>query len=244
MQKLDLEANIRKDKTNRVRMSGSVPAIVYGKSMDPVCLEVDSKKITSVFSAGANQNVLITLKIKGEGKDKQTIQVLAHDVQKDPMKDTIMHVDFLKVNMEEEIKTKVSIVLVGEPTGVKLDGGILVHSLRQLEVKCLPGEIPDKISVDVSALKINESIHVSEIVLPKGVTILTSKEDAVAIVTSPTKEEEVAPVVEAAVTAEGAAVPAAGAPAAEGAAAPAADAKAKGAADVKADSKPAAKPSK
>lgn len=195
-------------------------------------VEIDEKRFTRLFAAGGNQNVLITLNIKGDSKAK-SVPVLAHDMQRDAMTDRILHVDFLKIDMKEEIKTKVTIVLTGESQGVKLDGGILVQPMRQLEIKCLPADIPDKITVDVSALKINESIHVADIVPPKGVAILTPKDEAVAIVTMPTKEEEVAPAA-AAVTAEG--VPAEGAPAAEGAAAAGA---APAEADGKAKSAPA-----
>jgi len=192
MQNLNLEASVRNEKSNKVRGRGFIPAVVYGQGMEPISIEVEKKDFSSLFAKGANKNALISLIVKDD-KGKQTIPVLAHSLQADFMTDQVIHVDFLKINMQEEIKTKVSIEFIGESEGVKLEGGILVHSLRQLEVKCLPGSIPGKITVDVSPLKIGESIKVSDIVTPQGVTIITPKDEPVAIVSAPT-EEEVAPV--------------------------------------------------
>ncbi len=241
MQNLDLEVALRNEKSNRVRGRGGIPAVVYGQGMEPLNIEVDRKKFSSLFSKGANKNALISLVVKDQ-KGSQSIPVLAHDLQTDFMTDQVMHIDFLKINMQEEIRTKVAIEFVGEPEGVKLEGGILVHSMRQLEVKCLPGNIPDKIKVDVSPLKIGESIHVSGIVPPQGVTILTPKDEPVAIVSSPT-EEEAAP----AATADAASIEvgAAEAPAAEAAAGDQAAAdKAKQPAQEDAKAKTQAKPQK
>jgi large subunit ribosomal protein L25 len=241
MQNLNLEASLRSDKSNKVRGRGSIPAVVYGQGMEPISIEVDRKRFSSLFAKGANKNALISLIVK-DSKGSQNLPVLAHDLQTDFMTDQVIHIDFLKINMQEEIKTKVSIEFVGEPEGVKLEGGILVHSLRQLEVKCLPGSIPSKITVDVSPLKIGESIHVSGIVPPQGVTILTPKDEPVAIVSSPT-EEEAAPVAEAAALEVGAAGEQ---PAAEAAAGeqPAADAKGKPPAAEDAKPKAQGKPQK
>jgi large subunit ribosomal protein L25 len=242
MQNLNLEASLRSDKSNKVRGRGSIPAVVYGQGMEPISIEVDRKRVSSLFAKGANKNALISLIVK-DSKGSQNLPVLAHDLQTDFMTDQVIHIDFLKINMQEEIKTKVSIEFVGEPEGVKLEGGILVHSLRQLEVKCLPGSIPGKITVDVSPLKIGESIHVSGIVPPQGVTILTPKDEPVAIVSSPT-EEEAAPVAEAAALEVGAAGEQ---PVAEAAAAgeqPAADAKGKPPAAEDAKPKAQGKPQK
>ncbi len=191
MKNLNLEASVRNEKSNKIRNRGFIPAVVYGQGMEPISVEVDKKSFSLLFAKGANKNALISLAVK-DAKGSQTIPVLAHDLQADFMTDQVIHVDFLKINMQEEIKAKIAIEFIGEPEGVKLEGGILVHSLRQLEVKCLPGNIPDKITVDVSPLKIGESIHVLDVVAPQGVTIITPKDEPVAIVSAPT-EEEVAP---------------------------------------------------
>ncbi|MFA5104062.1 MAG: 50S ribosomal protein L25 [Candidatus Margulisiibacteriota bacterium] len=233
MENLNLEVLVRNEKSNKVRGRGFIPAIVYGQGIEPINIEVDKNKYTSLFTKGTNKNALISLVVK-DAKKPLTISVLAHNLQVDFMTDQVIHIDFLKINMQEEIKTKVAIEFIGESEGVKLEGGILVHSLRQLEVKCLPGNIPDKITVDVSPLKIGESIKVSDIILPQGVTVITPKDEPVAIVSAPA-EEEAAPVAATEVAVEvGAADQAAGEPGAGGDAVPA---DAKGKQPVPADTK-------
>ena len=140
--------------------------------MESISVEVDYKKFIKIISSKAGRNVIINMKIASDGK-AQNIPVITHEVQKNPINDSIIHVDFYKVKMEEEIKTKVPVVLTGEAIGVKLDGGILVHGLREIEIKCLPTNIPEKFKVDVSALKIGNSLHVSDIKAESGVTIVT-----------------------------------------------------------------------
>ncbi len=239
MDKVEISAKPRVEKSNIVRAKGQVPAIVYGKGFEPVQIEVESKMISKLFGSNANQNVLIGLNIDDGGKIT-SFPVLAHEMQIDAISDKILHVDFIKVNMAEEIKTKVHVVLVGEPAGVKLEGGILIQSMRVVEVKSLPGDIPEKIEADVSKLKSGESMHVSALVAPKGVTIVSDAEDVIAMVVLPTEEEVVAAPVEAAVVVAGPAATT-GAP---GAAAPTADAKDAKAPAADAKGKPAAKPSK
>ena len=243
MQKVELDATLRDrtgtTKSRNDRLDGQIPAIVYGKKSDSISIVIDGKTFMKVIGSKAGKNVIITLKIASKDKT-QDIPVLTHDVQVNPINDKIIHVDFYKIKMEEEIKTKIHVVLTGEPIGVKMDGGILIHKLREIEIRCLPIDIPDKYVVDVSAMKIGNNIHVSDLKVEKGVTVLTPATEAIVSIAAPSKEEvEVAPVTapevtgqtvptgEAAVTAAGAkeAAPAKGAPApaaapAKGAAAP------------------------
>ncbi len=256
MQKIELEAKIRENtgtsRSRVARLAGLVPAIVCGKGVQSIPLEIDSKKFMKILSSKAGRNVIITLNITGNDK-KQSIPVLTHEVQTDPISDNIIHVDFYKIKMEEEIRTKVPVILMGEPIGVKLDEGILVHGLREIEIKCLPTNIPDKFEADISKLKIGNNLHVSDLKVEKGVTLVTQASEIIATVAAPAKEEvEAAPITAPEVTgqavpiAEGAAAPGApagkeaapakGAPAtaAKGAAAPAAAPAKGGAAPAKA----------
>ena len=247
MEKVELEAN-KRGKTGtslsrRARLSGLLPAIVYGKGMESLPIEINYKKFMKILSSKAGRNIIITLKIADDGKTNN-IPVLTHEILRDAIKDSISHVDFYRIKMDEEIKTKVPVILVGEPTGVKLDGGILVHGLRAVEVKCLPDNIPDKFEIDVSSLKIGGGLHVSDLKPEKGVTIVTIPTEILVTIAAPSKEEEVvAPVAAPEVTGQAVpptapgAAPAAGAPAAPAGkeAAPA-----KGAAPVK-GAAPAAK---
>ena len=224
LEKVELEAN-KREKTGtslsrRARISGLIPAIVYGKGMDSLPIEINYKKFTKILSSKAGRNIIITLKIAGDGKTND-IPVLTHEILRDAIKDSISHVDFYRIKMEEEIKTKVPVVLVGESIGVKLDGGILVHGLRGVEVKCLPANIPDKFEIDISALKIGGGLHVSDLKTEKGVAIMTAPTEILVTISAPAKEEVVAaPVVAPEVTGQAVpltapgAAPAAGAPAA------------------------------
>ncbi len=221
MKKIQIEAKSRDQKAAAVRRADLIPAVVYGKGMEPVSVSVDSKGFMAVMRGSAGRNALITLNVE-QKSGKTSFPVLAHEIQSDAITDKVTHIDFLKVDLEKEIRTKVPVVLIGEAEGVKLDGGILVQAIRQLEVKCLPTSIPDKIEVDISSLKIGASIHVSQVTPPKGVAITSFGEDVVATVSAPAKEEEVAAPVEAAAVAGE--VPAAEAGAAGAAAAPGAPA--------------------
>lgn len=242
MAAIQLEADIRNDKTASLRKKGAIPAVVYGKNIAPIPIQLDGKNFIKLFRKNLGKNQIIALKIR---KDSEIIfyTVLAHDFQIDPILDQILHIDFLKIAMEEEIKTKIPILIIGEAQGVKLEGGILFQALRYIEVKCLPADIPEKIDIDVTPLKIGHSIHVSDLAAPKGVTIITAKTESIATVTSPTKEEEEAPKEEAAVVAG--AEPAAGAAAPEASQAEGSQAKTEAkAAPQDAKAKAAPKPSK
>ena len=252
MEKVELEAKKREKtgtgQSRRARLSGMIPAVVYGKGMESLSIEVDSKKFSKIISSKAGRNVIITLKIMSDDK-AQSIPVLAHEILRDYLKDRIAHIDFYRIKMEEEIKTKVPVILLGESVGVKLDGGILVHGLREVEVKCLPANIPDKFEIDVSALKIGGGLHVLDLKTDKGVAIMTAPTEILVTISAPAKEEVVvAPIVAPEVT--GQAVPPpptapGAAPAAGATAAPAGKeaAPAKGTAPAVKGSAPAAKES-
>jgi large subunit ribosomal protein L25 len=195
--------------------------VVYGRhSKGATHFSVDPISIRTAVSTPHRFNTLITLKIEGQ-PDRQ---VLVRDFQLDPVSRDLLHADFLEVREDEKVKVNVPLRLVGRPEGVA-EGGILSQLRRELELYALPAAIPEKIDVDVSHLKMAQSIHVNEITLPPGVEAKTTINYTLAVVAVPEKEEVVAPppTAEAAVAEEGAAPvaaeakPAAGAPAKPGA---------------------------
>jgi len=196
MEKVELEAKLRKKvgtaSSRCLRRQGRVPAVVYGRDIKPTNVEVDLKKFIMITSGEAGYNIIIDLKISEDSKSKKE-QVLTQDVQRDPLTGQVIHIDFHKIIMTEEIKTKVPVELRGESIGVKEDEGILIHSLREIEIKCLPAEIPEKFELDVSELKIGDTLHVSDIKAGKGIEILTPGTEMVVNIAPPTKEEEIAP---------------------------------------------------
>jgi len=224
MENFDLEVKERTKlgkRSKSLRASGIIPAIVYGRGMNAVPIEIDEKIFKKFLSSPSGKKAIINMKV-----GSSLLPVIMHEIQKDILSNKLLHVDFHRVSMDEAIKTKVVIVLVGESEGVKSDGGILVHPIREIEIKALPGDIPSKIEIDITGLKIGDAIHVSNLKQIKGVEYLTSAQEIIVTVSSPTKEEEVvAPVVAEAVPGavpgvEGAAAPGA-APAAVPGAAPA-----------------------
>jgi large subunit ribosomal protein L25 len=165
MEKIVLEAKTREEigkKLKGLRRQGLVPAVVYGKKIKALALAIDSKSfVKQILRSEAGRNAIVTLKVTG-GKAKD-IAVLTQEVQLNPLTDEILHIDFRHIVMDEAIRTKVRVELTGTPAGVKETGGVLVHGLREVEVECLPGNIPDKFVIDVSALNINDSLHVSDL---------------------------------------------------------------------------------
>jgi len=217
--KSTLEAQARegsgKGVARRLRTQGLVPAVVYGKHLaKPVHIAVNPKAVRAAINTPHKFNTLIQLKLASGAH-----QVLLKDYQMDPVTRDILHVDFIDVRENEQVKVNVPLVLTGKAQGVA-DGGLLTQARRELEVWALPNAIPEKIEVDVTALKIAEALHVNDVKLPAGVSIKTNVNYTLAVISAP-EAAEAAP-------AAAAAAPAA-APAAKGgdkAAAPAAAAKA------------------
>ena len=217
MAEVVLKAEVRtgtgKGVARKLRAQGKVPAVMYGRGTDAVSLAVDARTLQQTLSTEAGRNVLIDLEIAGDSH-----LTLARELNRHPVKGTIYHVDFLKIARDQTIVIDVPIHIEGDSRGVK-EGGVLEHHLWQLHMECLPGNVPERIHVDVSALGIGDSFRVSDVSAIDGVEILTATDEIIVSCIVPQilkVEEEVA--LEGVVPAEGeAAVPAEGAPAAEGA---------------------------
>jgi large subunit ribosomal protein L25 len=204
MKEILLEAKRRsktgKEIAKKLRKEGFVPAVLYGPGDQPLSLQVELKSLNSILRAGSGENVIITLNIsqdapaKGEQDEKK--QVLIREIQHDPIYGDILHVDFQHILLTKKISVRIPVHLTGIPEGVHKDGGILQHVLRELEIECLPADIPEKVELDVSALKIGDSIHVRDIKLEK-VDVLSDPEGSIASVVPPTVfKEEVVPAAE------------------------------------------------
>ncbi|HEX2486792.1 MAG TPA: 50S ribosomal protein L25 [Myxococcota bacterium] len=210
MSDASLTAEVRdgrgKGVARKLRATGRIPAVVYGRGRDSQPLTVDPAALSKLLHAGhSGMNTLIDLTVAG----RKSV-VLVRDIQKDPVSGQWVHADLYVVDLTRTIQVEVPLHLIGKPAGIEL-GGILDHPMREVTVECLPRAIPDSIDVDVSALGIGDSIHVRDLVLPEGARILSDPDLAVASVVLPKAEEER---VAEAVPAEGAEA----APAVEGAA--------------------------
>ena len=171
--------------SRRLRNADMVPGVVYGKGVDPVTVSVKNRDLQEAISGAGGQNNLITL--IGGGTLDQNIAIVA-DIQRDPIKRTFKHVDLHRINPNEKLRITVPVTLTGTAIGVK-EGGLLDLAHHELHIECLPGNIPDCITIDVSDLKIAHSIHVSEIPLPEGIAILDQPKIPVVSVLGRAKEE-------------------------------------------------------
>ncbi|MBI2095116.1 MAG: 50S ribosomal protein L25 [Candidatus Omnitrophica bacterium] len=175
MDQIHLKATIRegkgKEAAKKLRRAGQVPAVVYHRGEKPVSVAVVDKEISKILHAAGGENILISLTIEKEKKTRPRA-VIIKEIQHDPVKRDILHVDFNEISLTEKITVEVEVVAQGEPVGVKQEGGILEHSLRELKIQCLPTDIPKSIDVEVSALKLNDSVHVRDLKLSEKIKIL------------------------------------------------------------------------
>ncbi len=181
---------VGKGVARRLREAGNVPAIYYGRGEEPVALTVQVKELETLLHGSAGSNVIVDLKVEGAAAADR--KAILREIQRHPVRGNILHVDLQHISLSERITVEVPIVLVGVPTGVKDGGGILEHLLREVEVECLPTDIPEKLTVDVSNLNIGESVHVSDLVIG-NVEVRTEAARTVATVVPPTVLEEVKP---------------------------------------------------
>lgn len=202
---------------NRMRREKHIPAVLYGRGYNPKLVEVEARAMAKAVLSGAAESQLIDLVVEGPAGNS-TEKALIKDIQRHPVTESIEHVDFYRVVMTEKLEVDVPVVLTGTPVGIK-KGGVLEKRLGRLRVRCLPDRIPEKFAIDVTGLDIAQNLHVSNIVAPEGVTIITDPTYVVAVVTEIKIEEVAAPTAaaaEGAVPAEGAAAEGAAAAPAEG----------------------------
>jgi large subunit ribosomal protein L25 len=199
------EGKFTKNAARRVRVAGKIPAVIYGPGSEPVAVEVDPKQISRILFSETGHNTIFDVEIPGQS----TAKAMIVDFQREPIKDQLIHIDLKRIALDKVLRVKVRVKLLGVPVGVKTEGGILDQVLREVEIECLPGDIPSHIDVDVSGLGMHQVIRVGGLPHSDQIKYLTAEDATVAHVVS--IREEVAPVAEGAEVA--AAAP--GAPAAE-----------------------------
>jgi large subunit ribosomal protein L25 len=186
-----------KNAARRLRREGLIPAVVYGGKGETVAVAVDPKSLQKVLRSEAGRNAILKLDIADLGSTNAILK----GWQVDPIKENFLHADFYRIAMDVAIRVTVPVVTKGEARGVKVDGGILELILREIEVECLPGDIPERIEVDVADLGINGAVRISELPVNEKVKILEAADQVVVHVVS--VKEEAAPTAGAAPAAEG-----------------------------------------
>jgi large subunit ribosomal protein L25 len=179
-----------KGAARKIRATGRVPAVLYGPQLDPMRLTVDARQLWHALHTDAGTNVLISLAVDGD-----TFLTMPREVQRDIVRGTLLHVDFLRIRRDVAIQVEVPIHLTGESVGVN-EGGVIEHHLWELRIECLPANVPESIDADVTSLNIGDSLHVSDLRIPQHLTVLTPEDETiVSVVPPPVLEvpEEVAP---------------------------------------------------
>ena len=146
------EGKFNKNAARRVRAGGKIPAVVYGAGQESVAVSVDPRTITKILHSDSGHNTIFDLDVSGSA----TVKAMIVDWQNEPLKGALLHIDLKRIAMDKAMRVSVPVQLVGVPVGVKAQGGILEHVLREVEIECLPSDIPSHLDVDVSALEINQ----------------------------------------------------------------------------------------
>jgi large subunit ribosomal protein L25 len=186
-----------KNAARRLRVKGLIPAVVYGGKGDALSVAVDPKVLLRVLRSETGRNTILKLDLGAEGKTSAILK----QWQLDPVKESFLHADFYRIAMDVALRVKVPIAVKGEARGVKTDGGILELIMRFIEVECLPGDIPERIEIDVTDLGINDSLRISNVLVNAKIKVMEEQDQVVVHVIA--VKEEAAPVAGAAPAAEG-----------------------------------------
>jgi large subunit ribosomal protein L25 len=196
MEEIKLDVQIRdqigRRKVKAVHREDCVPAIVYGgKKKSPTPIKVDRRAYERIMRHHQGQSLVFHLNVMEGEKKLRDYSVIVKEEQHAPVSDNLQHIDFHRISMTEELEVKVPIATKGEAAGVKNDGGSLDHTIWELDIVCLPTNIPEKITIDVTELEIGDAIHIKDIVLPEGVRTNHDPEAVLVSVVPPMKEVEV-----------------------------------------------------
>lgn len=199
MERMILEAQFRptmtKGERNQLRNEEKVPAVIYGRGEDTLPLLLDGRTLRQVLTSGGS-NVLVDLAVKAKGKKTRQETVMFKDIQRDILyQDRILHVDFIRISMTDKIEVAVHLNFINEPAGIE-EGGVLSLVSREVQVKCLPGDIPEQFDVDISGLNIGDSVTADSLVLEGELELITSDDTVLAQLLAPMAEEELEPAVE------------------------------------------------
>jgi large subunit ribosomal protein L25 len=190
------EGKFNKNAARRVRVAGKIPAVVYGAGQDAVAVAVDPRVITRILHSDSGHNTIFDLSVEGSA----VVKAMIVDWQHEPIKGKLLHIDLKRIAMDKMMRVSVPIQLVGTSIGVKAQGGILEHVMREVEIECLPNDIPSHLDVDVSGLELHGIIHVSDLPHSGSIKFLGDENATVAHVTIIKEEAPPADVVAVAAT--------------------------------------------
>jgi len=195
------EGKFTKNAARRVRVAGKIPAVLYGPGHEPVAIEVDPKQISRILFSETGHNTIFDVEVAGQ----PTAKAMIVDWQREPLKDLLIHIDLKRIALDKTLRVSVRVKLLGIPLGVRTSGGILDQVLREVEVECLPADIPSRIDLDVTELAMHGVLRVSDLPHSDKIKYLNAEDATVAHVVSIREEAPTAAEVEAAATAAAAA---------------------------------------
>lgn len=195
--KAEKRTEMGKNASGRLRRQGLVPAILYGQSMVSVPLILKKKDIIEILKSETGENTIFRVAYDSEEKD-----VMIKEVQINPVTDELTHVDLISISMDKPVRVSVPVELLGEPVGVKVEGGLVDFLLRELDIECLPREIPESIKIDISQLHLHQSFKVMNLELSPGIKVLHEPQAAIVVISSVAEEAAPATTEEVIETAE------------------------------------------
>jgi large subunit ribosomal protein L25 len=193
-----------KNEARRTRRAGHIPAVLYGSFQEPVSLAVNPREIVKIIHSSTGYNTIFNLAIQ----DGETTPVMVVDQQMDPIKGTLLHADFKRIDLTKRLRVSVPVHTAGEAQGVKVQGGLLEIVTRSIEIECLPDDIPEHYTIDVSELMIGQNKRASDVALGPSIKLVSSPETVIAHVVALRAEEVAAPAAEVAAAPEAGATPA------------------------------------
>jgi large subunit ribosomal protein L25 len=175
-----------KNASRRLRREGMVPAVLYGGNEPSMHLAMQKQDIFGILRSESGENTIFKASFDSESKD-----TMIKEMQLDPVTDEILHIDLIQIAMDKVVRVSVPIVVVGEALGVKNEGGFVDLITREVDIECLPGNIPEHVEVDISGLHLHQSFKIEDMTFPEGVEIISDPQTLVVLIEAPTKEEEV-----------------------------------------------------
>jgi large subunit ribosomal protein L25 len=184
--KADKREIFGKNASRRLRREGMIPAVLYGADAISVPLTLKKQDVFMILRSDTGENTVFQVSFDSERRD-----VMIKELQRDPVTDEILHADFVHIAMDKAIRVSVPVVIVGEAVGVKTEGGFVDFITREVEIECLPKDIPENIEIDISGLHLRQSLKAVDLALPEGVKLITSLDTILVLIEVPLKEEEI-----------------------------------------------------
>ena len=178
---------LKNNSSRRLRAGGFIPATIYGQAEEPRSIKIDSKQLKEILKGKSTASSIIEMTMNVDGKNKKEITIIK-DTQKNPFTHELTHIDFYRIQMEKEVETTVPVVILNEEEsiGVKEEGGVVQHGLRELHIACLPMQIPERITYDITDLKMGHIIKVSDLIIGSDVKVLNHPEEIIVSIIHPT----------------------------------------------------------